>query len=387
MFGSVDRVLTTHVGSLVRPADVVSQMRAVIHGESHDKAAFQETLRRAIEEVVNEQTRLGIDIVNDGEFGKSGWSAYVLERLEGFEHRAVGRHSPRQIGVDRKRFAEFYAEEDLKQEKGATQSGWVITRPIRYVGQRAISQDIQNLQTAMRASGAERGFMAVVAPGSVLPDHTNEYYPDETTSVFAIAEAMREEYRAIVDAGLTVQVDDAWMPAMYERMVPPATLADYYAWAELRVEALNRALHGIPLERSRYHVCWGSWNGPHTGDIPLSEIVHLILKVRVGGYAIEAANPRHEHEWRVWKTAKLPVERVLIPGVVSHATNVVEHPELVADRIIRFANLVGRERVIAGTDCGFAQGALYRRVHPSIMWAKLQSVVDGARIATKLLWG
>jgi 5-methyltetrahydropteroyltriglutamate--homocysteine methyltransferase len=205
--------------------------------------------------------------------------------------------------------------------------------------------------------------------------------------VFAIAEAMREEYRAIVDAGLTVQVDDAWMPAMYERMVPPATLADYYAWAELRVEALNHALHGIPLECSRYHVCWGSWNGPHTGDIPLSEIVHLILKVHVGGYAIEAANPRHEHEWRVWKTAKLPAGRVLIPGVVSHATNVVEHPELVADRVVRFANLVGRERVIAGTDCGFAQGALYRRVHPSIMWAKLQSVVDGARIATKRLWG
>jgi 5-methyltetrahydropteroyltriglutamate--homocysteine methyltransferase len=387
MFGSVDRILTTHVGSLVRPADVVSQMRAVIHGEPYEKAALQETLRRAIQEVVNEQARLGIDIVNDGEFGKSGWSAYVLERLEGFEHREVGRHSPRQIGLDRKRFSEFYAEEDLKQERGTAQSGWVITRPIRYLGQLAISQDIQNLQTAMRSCGAERGFMAVVAPGSVLPDHTNEYYPDEATSVFAIAEAMREEYHAVVDAGLTVQVDDAWMPAMYERMVPPATLADYYAWAELRVEALNHALHGIPLERSRYHVCWGSWNGPHTGDIPLTEIVHLILKVRVGGYAIEAANPRHEHEWRVWKTTKLPAERVLIPGVVSHATNVVEHPELVADRVVRFANLVGRERVIAGTDCGFAQGALYRRVHPSIMWAKLQSVVDGARIATKRLWG
>jgi 5-methyltetrahydropteroyltriglutamate--homocysteine methyltransferase len=201
-----------------------------------------------------------------------------------------------------------------------------------------------------------------------------------------VADALNEEYCAIVDSGFLLQVDDAHLPIMYERMVPPSSMADYLAWADLRIEALNRALKGIPENSVRYHLCWGSWNAPHTSDVPLKDIVHLLLRLRVGAYSIEAANPRHEHEWRVWQSVKLPAQKLLIPGVISHATNVVEHPELIAERIVRFAELVGRENVIAGTDCGFAQGPYVQRVHPSIMWAKLGALVEGAALATDRLW-
>jgi 5-methyltetrahydropteroyltriglutamate--homocysteine methyltransferase len=228
--------------------------------------------------------------------------------------------------------------------------------------------------------------MAAVAPGSVVPDRLNEYYLSDEDFIFAVADALNEEYCAIVDSGFLLQVDDAHLPIMYERMVPPSSMADYLAWADLRIEALNRALRGIPENSVRYHLCWGSWNAPHTSDVPLKDIVHLLLRLRVGAYSIEAANPRHEHEWRVWQSVKLPAQKLLIPGVISHATNVVEHPELIAERIVRFAELVGRENVIAGTDCGFAQGPYVQRVHPSIMWAKLGALVEGAALATDRLW-
>jgi 5-methyltetrahydropteroyltriglutamate--homocysteine methyltransferase len=205
--------------------------------------------------------------------------------------------------------------------------------------------------------------------------------------MYALAEALREEYKAIVDAGLRVQIDDAFIPWTYERIVPPMTLEQYHKWAELRIEALNHALRGIPQERTRYHICWGSWNGPHVFDVPLANIVDLLLKLRVGGYQFENANVRHEHEWKVWQTVKVPEDRVLIPGVISHVTNVVEHPELVADRLLRYANIVGRECVMAGSDCGFAQGPFIRRVHPTIVWAKLKAQAEGARIASAKLWG
>jgi 5-methyltetrahydropteroyltriglutamate--homocysteine methyltransferase len=219
-----------------------------------------------------------------------------------------------------------------------------------------------------------------------VPDRLNEHYKNDEDFIFAVADALNEEYRAVVEAGFLLQVDDAHLPIMYERMVPPASFKDYLAWADLRIEALNRALTGIPEDRVRYHLCWGSWNAPHTSDVPLKDIVHLLLRIRAGAYSIEAANVRHEHEWRVWETVKLPANRAIIPGVISHATNVVEHPELVAERIVRFASLVGRENVIAGTDCGFAQGPYVQRVHPSIMWSKLQALVDGAQLATNQLW-
>jgi 5-methyltetrahydropteroyltriglutamate--homocysteine methyltransferase len=230
-------------------------------------------------------------------------------------------------------------------------------------------------------------FMSAVAPCSVAPDRKDEYYKNDEDYLFAVADAVREEYRAIVDAGFILQVDDAYLALTYETMVPPGTLQEYRSWAELRVAALNHALRGIPAERTRYHVCWGSWNGPHVSDVPLKDIVDLILRVSVGGYALEMANPRHEHEWRVWESVKLPAGRILLPGLISHSTNVVEHPELVAERITRLAKLVGRENVIASTDCGFAQGPFVRRVHPSIMWAKLGALVEGARLASRELWG
>jgi 5-methyltetrahydropteroyltriglutamate--homocysteine methyltransferase len=228
--------------------------------------------------------------------------------------------------------------------------------------------------------------MPLVAPASVVPQRQDEFYKTEEEALFAIADALREEYKTVVDAGLIAQIDDAFLAATYDVMVPPKTLEEYRRWAELRVEALNHALKGLPAERTRYHLCWGSWNGPHTNDVPLKDIVDLVLRVKAGGYSLEMANPRHEHEWRVWESVRLPEGRKLVPGLISHSTNVVEHPELVAERIVRLANLVGRENVIASTDCGFAQGPFARRVHPSIMWAKLAALAEGARIATKALW-
>jgi 5-methyltetrahydropteroyltriglutamate--homocysteine methyltransferase len=230
------------------------------------------------------------------------------------------------------------------------------------------------------------GFLPVAAPASVIPDRRNEHYRDDDEMLAAIGSAMRDEYRAIVDAGLLVQLDDARAAVTYDRMVPPASFGEYRRWLTQQVEVLNAATEGIPTEKIRYHVCWGSWPGPHTTDVPLKDIVDLVLRVRAGAYLIEGANPRHEHEWRVWESAKLPKDAVLVPGVISHATNVVEHPELVAERIVRYAKVVGRENVIAGTDCGFAQGPFHRRVHPSIMWAKLEALAEGARLATRELW-
>jgi 5-methyltetrahydropteroyltriglutamate--homocysteine methyltransferase len=249
-----------------------------------------------------------------------------------------------------------------------------------------VQRDIDNFTAALKAAGVQEGFLPVAAPASVIPDKKNEYYKNDEEMLEGIANAMRVEYRAIVDAGLVLQLDDARAAVTYDRMVPPASFADYRRWLELQVEAINHATDGIPTDRIRYHVCWGSWPGPHTTDVPLKEIVDLVLRVRAGAYLIEGANPRHEHEWRVWETAKLPKDSVLVPGVISHATNVVEHPELVAERVVRIAKLVGRENVLAGTDCGFAQGPFHRRVHPSVMWAKLQTLAEGARLASKELW-
>ena len=254
-----------------------------------------------------------------------------------------------------------------------------------------LQRDIANLKAAVAKAKAKHpsleAFLPVVAPASALPGAKNEHYPDERSFLFALADALHEEYQAIVDAGLYVQVDDAFLPYMYERLVPPRTLAEYKAWAQMRIDALNHALRGIPEERSRYHICWGSWNGPHAFDVPLKDIVDLLLQVNVGHYSVEQANPRHEHEWVVWQNVKLPAGRKLIPGVISHATNIVEHPELVAQRLVRLSKIVGRDNVLGGTDCGFAQSPFAKRVHESIMWAKLRSLAEGAKIASAELWG
>jgi 5-methyltetrahydropteroyltriglutamate--homocysteine methyltransferase len=388
---STDRVLTTHVGSLIRPEPLLPFIRAKQNGQPYDERAYADCLARSVQEIVEKQAAAGIDVPSDGEFGKSiSWSQYALERLSGFERRPLKDAASVARGADRARFSEFYAELDRASGPPATALASVgqavCTGPVRYTGQAELGRDIANFKSALARAGVAEGFLPVAAPASVIPDRKNEYYASDEEMLGAIADAMREEYRAIVDAGLLLQLDDARAAVTYDRMVPPASFADYRRWLERQVEAINHATEGIPAERIRYHVCWGSWPGPHTTDVPLKDIVDLVLRVRAGAYLIEAANPRHEHEWRVWEKARLPDGAVLVPGVISHATNVVEHPELVAERIVRFARLLGRENVIAGTDCGFAQGPFHRRVHPSIMWAKLEALAEGARLATRELW-
>jgi 5-methyltetrahydropteroyltriglutamate--homocysteine methyltransferase len=386
------KILATHVGSLIRPAELLKFIHAKHNGEPYDAKAYRECLRTSVTQIVRRQAEAGIDIPSDGEFGKSiSWSQYALERLSGFERRPArpGEHGFAR-GADRARFAEFYQELDAADGPpaavGAAAGVAVCVDPIAYTGHDEIRRDIDNFQAALRAAGVEQGFLPVAAPASVIPDRKNEYYKSDEELLYAIADAMRVEYRAIVAAGLLLQLDDARLAVTYDRMVPPASLADYRRWVAVHVEALNHALQGIAEERVRYHVCWGSWPGPHTTDVPLKDIVDLILKVRAGAYLIEGANPRHEHEWRVWEQVKLPEGKVIAPGVISHATNIVEHPELVAERIVRLARLVGRENVMASADCGFAQGPFHRRVHPSIMWAKLEALAEGARIASRELF-
>jgi 5-methyltetrahydropteroyltriglutamate--homocysteine methyltransferase len=383
---STNRILTTHVGSLIRPPELLEFFRAKQSGQPYDKAAYEKCLKDSVAAVVKTQADVGIDIVSDGEFGKSiSWSQYVLERLAGFERRPIVGTNPFARGVDRLRFPEFYAELDAR-DKIETTTDSVAVAPIRYTGQALLQKDIDNFQAALKNVKAEEAFLPVAAPASVIPDRKNEYYKTDDDLLAAIGQAMHTEYKMIVDAGLLVQLDDARTAVTYDRMVPPASMRDYLNWVSRHVEILNEAIKGLPREKIRYHVCWGSWPGPHVSDIPLKTIVNLILKLKVGAFVIEGANPRHEHEWRVWESVKLPKDVVLIPGVISHATNIVEHPELVAERIVRLAKLVGRENVIASTDCGFAQGPFHRRVHPTIMWAKLAALVEGARIATKELW-
>jgi 5-methyltetrahydropteroyltriglutamate--homocysteine methyltransferase len=384
---SDNRILTTHVGSLIRPPELIAFLRAKRNRESYDEAAYQHCLTESVAEIVRHQAEIGLDVVSDGEFGKSiSWSQYVLERLSGFESRpaAAGR-DPYAYGADREKFKEFYEELDAR-DGGARGGDAVCVGPIAYTGQAELQRDIDNFKAALAQVNVTEGFLPVAAPASAIPDRKNEYYQNEEDMVHAIAEAMHTEYKMIVDNGLLVQVDDARAAVTFDRQVPPKTFAQYRDWVAMHMDALNHALEGIPEEKIRYHVCWGSWPGPHTTDVPLKDIVDLILRVKAGAYVIEGANPRHEHEWDVWKNVKLPNGRVLIPGVISHATNVVEHPELIAQRLVRYAGVVGRENVIGSTDCGFAQGPFMRRVHPSIMWAKLEALVAGARIASKTLW-
>ena len=384
---STDRILTTHVGSLIRPQALQDILRAKQAGQPYDQAAYETCLKQSIDDVVSRQADIGVDIVSDGEFGKAiSWNQYVVERLSGFELRAIpAGYRPGVPGADRTRFKEFYAELDVR-EPMANAKMVACVGPVKYIGQDILRRDIDNFKAALKGTKVEEAFMPVVAPSSVLPDRKDEYYKGEEDWLDAVTAAMRTEYQTIVDAGFVLQIDDARAATAYDRMVPPGTFEEYRRWLAKFVESLNRALEGIPEDRVRYHVCWGSWPGPHVSDVALKDIVDLILKVRAGAYVIESANPRHEHEWQVWKNVKLPDGKVLIPGVISHATNVVEHPELIAERITRFANLLGRENVLAGTDCGFAQGTFYRRVHPTVMWAKFEALVEGARLASKQLW-
>jgi len=391
---STDRILTTHAGSLIRPQALVEFVRARQQTpQTVDDNAYLECLKDSVAEVVKHQVEAGMDVINDGEFGKStSWSLYGLKRLSGFELRPIKSRddNPFEKGADRQRFKDFYLEldggPDGRAWSNVTRRDAVCVGPIKYTGLDELNRDINNLKSALKVTHPEEAFLPVAAPSSAIPDRKNEYYKSDEECVVALAEALRTEYKTIVESGFLLQVDDARAAVTFDRMVPPASFEDYHRWLARHVDLLNHALEGIPEDRVRYHVCWGSWPGPHTTDVPLRKIVDLILKVRAGAYLIEAANPRHEHEWKVWKDVKLPAGKILVPGVVSHGTNVVEHPELIAERICRFAECVGRENVIAGTDCGFAQEELNRRVHPSVMWAKFEAMAEGARIATKQLW-
>ncbi len=394
----MNRIPTTHGGSLVRPPRLRPYLLARYHRQPYDEEEFERTLAGCVDDAVRSQVEAGVDFVSDGEFGKSlSWATYIRERLSGFDERPPRegeRPESQRFGLDRQNFAEFFADyEKVQAPEGQPERGlmWVCTGPVAYSGQRELDRDIRNLRASAERHGAAGAFLPVVAPASIMPVLNDEYYGNEEEFVFAVAAAVRSEYRAIVDSGLMLQVDDAFLTMTHDSMVHrrpvPATEREFRDWAELRIEALNVALEGIPPERVRYHLCWGSWNGPHTGDVPLRDIIDLVLRVRAGHYVIEQAGPRHEHEWRLWGEVKVPEEKVLVPGVISHATNVVEHPELVRERLVRLARLVGRERVMAGTDCGFAQSPFTARVHPTIMWAKLRAQAEGARLASRELWG
>lgn len=387
MKNSSARILTTHIGSLVRPPDIVEMMRAKESGQPYDPEELEARLQRAVREVVHKQVEVGVDIPSDGEYGKPSFSGYVNERLAGFERRPRDPNESPLLnwGRDRKIFREFYEAYDRAT---GSASGYpvVCTGPISYQGHAAVQKDIEHFKTALSGLSPEEAFIPAVAPGTIELQRRNAYYPTDDAYLFAIADAMREEYQAIVNAGFLLQIDDPRVVTQYGMPDPAPSIEDYRTFAALRVEALNHALAGIPPERVRYHLCWGSWHGPHVTDVPLRDIADIVLHVHAGAYCVEAANPRHEHEWQVWEHVKLPASKILIPGVVAHTTNIVEHPELIAWRITTYARLVGRENVIAGTDCGFSQGAFTPRVHHSIMWAKLQALVEGAALASKQLW-
>jgi 5-methyltetrahydropteroyltriglutamate--homocysteine methyltransferase len=398
-----DRILTTHVGSLPRPNALIEANRAREAADAVEEAAFQATLRGAVGEVVYRQHELGIDVANDGEFGKSmghrvnysAWWGYAFRRLSGIEFGASGTYGvkPRRLRPgeivlssqddrrDRRRFAEAYADRESGVYMGPRPAtGPIVTGKLSYIGHKALAADIANLKAALAAVGITEGFMTAVAPGTAYRIG-NVFYEKDEEFLYDCAEAMREEYKAIVEAGLILQLDDPSTATGWDMINPEPNLDDYRKFTMVRIEALNHALRGLPAERIRYHLCWGSWHGPHTTDIAMRDIVELMLAVNAGAYSFEAANVRHEHEWKVWQDVKLPDDKIILPGVVSHATNVVEHPELICDRILRFANVVGRERVIASTDCG-----LGGRVHADIAWAKLESLVVGTALATKELW-
>jgi 5-methyltetrahydropteroyltriglutamate--homocysteine methyltransferase len=380
---SEERILTTHVGSLPR-LKALTDLGGYMKGPPQDPAAYAAKLKDSVAEVVKKQAAVGLDIVNEGEFGKESWANYIIKRISGFEVRPGELREVEWLGSDRVRFAEFLAEDFPRAVRGSPTEACV--GPIAYTDSKPIHLAIDALKDALKQVQVAEAFMTAVAPASTAYDGVNEFYGSEREYIFAIAEALREEYLAIHRAGLIVQVDDAVLANMYDALVSKSP-ERYREWAQLRVDALNHALEGIPEDRVRYHLCFGSWHLAHVSDAPMEEVVGFILQVKAGAYSIEAANPRHEHEWRVWENSRLPAGKILIPGVITHHIITVEHPRLIADRIVRFARLVGRENVIAGADCGFAQVDSLRRVHPEIMWAKFEALVEGARIATEELWG
>ena len=383
---SVDRILTTHVGSLPRPDDLFEMMLQKLDGKPVDERAYAERVQRAVSDSVRQQVGAGLDVVSDGEMGKPSFITYATQRLSGLETRQGVRPSPFSNTRETKDFPEYYQSTVAEQVSARRRRALMVcTGPITYKGHDQLKSDLEILKTAMKGVKATEAFVPAIAPSNIETTTPNEYYPTPEAYVFAIAEAMREEYKAIVDAGFLLQIDDPFLVTYYITR-PDLSIADCRKWAEMRVEALNAAIAGIPADKIRFHTCYSVNMGPRIHDMELKDIIDIILKVRAAGYTFEAANPRHEHETEEWKRAKLPDDKVLLPGVITQSTVLVEHPELVAQRIGRFADVVGRERVIASADCGFASFAGSNEVHPSIVWAKFASLVEGARIASKRLW-
>jgi 5-methyltetrahydropteroyltriglutamate--homocysteine methyltransferase len=378
---STQRILTTHAGSLPRPPDMIDMLLAKAEGKEIDEAARAARLPSAVKAIVQKQIELGLDVIDDGEYSKPSFVTYVNERLGGYE---IDKNAAPRVAWAGSRealsFPEFYAP----SLAGSRAVRMVCTEPITYKGRAQLDRDIANLKAAVGDAKVEV-FMPAISPANIEDWMRNAYYKTQEDYLFAIAEAMREEYKAIVDAGFLLQIDDPRLVSYY-LVNPEASIAECRKWAQVRVEALNHALRGIPPEKIRHHTCYGINMGPRVHDMEVKHLLDIILKINAGGYSFEAANPRHEHEWKIWGSAKLPKDKVLIPGVISHSTVLVEHPELVAERIARFASLVGRERVIAGSDCGFATFAGSKEVHPSIVWAKFQALTEGARLASGDLW-
>lgn len=394
---STNRILTTHVGSLPRPESLRALLRARLGGQRIDAARLEAQVVDAVNAVVRQQAESGLDVVSDGEMGKTSFLAYADERLSGFVPITAGDPSVPSSNVggtwarrlDTRRewraFQEYY-QEYLPQAMPPATPPVVCQGPIAYKGQALLQQELARFKVALQGVNVEEAFVPAIAPAMVGRGQ-NQYYASDEEYVFAIAEALQTEYRAIVDAGFLLQIDDPGLGETWDMLIPAPSIEEYRRMQARNIEALNHALAGIPEERVRYHLCWGSWQGPHVHDLGLRDIVDLLLRVKAQAYSVEAATPRHSYEWRVWEEVPLPEGKVLIPGVIAHTTAVVEHPETIAERLMTFARLVGRERVIAGADCGFAQGALYQRQHPTVMWAKFEALVAGAQLATTRLWG
>src|SRR6478609_2623905 len=398
---SSDRILTTHVGSLIRPTDVLHDILLKVAGKPVDEAKFQEKVKKGVKEVVAKQAEVGIDIPSDGEFSKPTFTAYVAERLGGlgdvpkdakpYTYAKLAEEFPGFMEQYNGMFKTMWMPKDIDKNVvaeaiAAPPDVKTVTGPITYQGQTQVKRDIDNFKAALQGQPFVEAFMPSATPSRSDVDSAG-IYKTEQEYLYALADAMHEEYKAIVDAGFVVQLD-LGLPARNQVLPgnPNPTPEDLRRASERQVEAYNHALRGIPEDRVRYHMCWGSMNTPHTTDVPLREVIDIILKINAKFYSIEGANPRHEHEWMVWKDIKLPEDKVLIPGMVSHQTNVVEHPELVSWRIQNYASVVGRDRVIAGTDCGFSQGWHMMRVHEEVQWAKLSALAEGAALASKALW-
>jgi 5-methyltetrahydropteroyltriglutamate--homocysteine methyltransferase len=378
-----DRILTTHAGALPQPEDLKRMHAAQVAGEPYDQDAFPERVRQAVAGVVKKQLDCGLDIINDGEVGKSNFSRYARERLSGFIEREAkpGDQISSIFARDMVEFGDYFRKR-MGGIRGENVKRVFCNGPLRYIGSAALKAEIEDFKAGLEGHAYEEAFLPAIAPGTIEHWMKNDYYPNDEAYLTAIAEAMHEEYKTIVDNGFLLQIDDPDLPDGWQFM-SQMTVAEYRKYAELRVDALNYGLRDIPPDRVRFHTCWGSYHGPHKYDIPLRDIVDLILKVKANTYSIEASNPRHEHEWRVWEEVKFPDGKVIVPGVVGHATDIVEHPEVIAERISRYARIVGRENVIAGTDCGLGP----RVGDPQIAWAKFEAMAEGARIATKKLWG